>query len=133
MSGAKVPRIVGPIDLKSMKLSSVEGFLFSRINGSLTMAQIASETGQDLQAVVELVDKLEKHRAWLTTTEIGAARRAQRLREAMRMQLREALLTAAEDSLGASIDDAVHAVAQRDEDPYTAAEKLVAAFRSAGR
>lgn len=60
MSGAKVPRIVGPIDLKSMKLSSVEGFLFSRINGSLTMAQIASETGQDLQAVVELVDKLEK-------------------------------------------------------------------------
>ncbi|MBL8611680.1 MAG: DnaJ domain-containing protein [Myxococcales bacterium] len=60
MSGTKVPRLIGTPDLKNLKLTAVEGFLMSRINGSLTIAQIASETGQDVEAVVELVDKLEK-------------------------------------------------------------------------
>ncbi len=81
------------------------------------------------EGVAALVDKLQKHRAWLEGTESGAARRAQRLREAMRMQLREALLSMAEESLGAAIDEAVQAVSRREIDPYSASEKLVAAFR----
>jgi LAO/AO transport system kinase len=47
----------------------------------------------------------------------------------MRMQLREALLDMAEAALGPALEDAVHAVARKEQDPYTAAETLVAAFR----
>jgi LAO/AO transport system kinase len=81
------------------------------------------------QGIDKLVEGLAAHRAWLEGTEAGAARRAQRLREAMRMQLREALIEVAEASLGPAIEEAVHAVARREKDPYTAAEGLVAAFR----
>jgi LAO/AO transport system kinase len=81
------------------------------------------------EGTAELVDKLEKHRAWLEGSEAGAARREARLREALRMQLREALLDVAESTLGPAIEDAVRAVARKEQDPYTAAEALVAAFR----
>lgn len=81
------------------------------------------------EGVASLVDKLEKHRAWLEGTQSGAARREARLRDAMRMQLREALLDMAETALGPSIEQAVGAVARKEQDPYTAAEGLVAAFR----
>jgi len=81
------------------------------------------------EGVAELVSKLEAHRTWLTTTEAGAARRFERLREAMRTQLREALIDAALGELGAALDEAAQAVAHRQDDPYTAAERLVAAFR----
>ena len=83
------------------------------------------------EGMADLVVRLEKHRAWLFGTTPGAARREARLREAMRMQLREALTEAALTTLGGAIDEAVHAVAQRETDPYTAAERLVAAFRGA--
>lgn len=81
------------------------------------------------EGVAPLVEQLEKHRAWLEGTASGAARREARLREAMRMQLREALLDVAETALGPAIEEAVQAVARRERDPYTAADQLVAAFR----
>lgn len=81
------------------------------------------------EGVAELVAKLEEHRAWLTGTEFGQTRRYERLREAMRTQLREALIDAALGELGADLDEAARAVARREADPYTAAERLVAAFR----
>jgi len=81
------------------------------------------------EGVAELVGKLEEHRAWIDTTEPGKARRFERLREAMRTQLRETLIDAALGQLGADLDAAAHAVARRETDPYTAAERLVAAFR----
>jgi LAO/AO transport system kinase len=81
------------------------------------------------EGIAALVDRLQKHRAWLEGTEAGAARRATRLREAMRGHLREALLEMAETSLGPAIDGAVQAVGRHEQDPYTAAEELVAAFR----
>lgn len=81
------------------------------------------------EGTARLVEKLEQHRAWLEGTQAGAARREARLREAMRMQLREALLEMAETALGPALEDAVQAVARRERDPYTAAEALVAAFR----
>ncbi|MDC3957746.1 methylmalonyl Co-A mutase-associated GTPase MeaB [Polyangium jinanense] len=81
------------------------------------------------EGVAALVTQLEAHYAWLTGTESGAARRFERLREAMRTQLREALLDAAMGELGSALDDAAQAVAHRQTDPYTAAEQLVTAFR----
>jgi LAO/AO transport system kinase len=81
------------------------------------------------QGIAELLGMLEKHRAWLETTEQGAARRAARLREALDTQLRDALIEEALRALGPEMERMEEAVARREIDPYTAAERLVAAFR----
>jgi LAO/AO transport system kinase len=81
------------------------------------------------QGVVELLAMLQKHRVWLETTELGAARRAGRLADAMATHLRDALIDEALRTLGGELDDAVAAVGRRELDPYSAAERLVAAFR----
>jgi LAO/AO transport system kinase len=81
------------------------------------------------EGIGKLVESLEKHRAWLDGSAAGVERRELRLREAMRMMLRERLLDMAEAALGPAIEEAVHAVARREQDPYSAAEQLVAAFR----
>ncbi|AUX23146.1 GTPase [Sorangium cellulosum] len=82
------------------------------------------------EGVAALVARLEAHRAWLFGTEAGAARREERLREAMHVQLRDALTDAAVAALGPALDAAVRAVARREIDPYTASEQLVEAFRA---
>lgn len=82
------------------------------------------------EGIAELLAKLEQHRAWLTGTPEGAARRKQRLREAMHVELREALTEAAISALGPAIEASTAAVEAREMDPYTAAEQLVEAFRS---
>ncbi|MBK8257326.1 MAG: methylmalonyl Co-A mutase-associated GTPase MeaB [Polyangiaceae bacterium] len=82
------------------------------------------------EGTTALLGHLEKHRAWLSDTPEGQARREARLREAMRMQLRESLLEIAEHTLGQALDEAVARVAKKEIDPYSAAEELVAAFRS---
>jgi LAO/AO transport system kinase len=82
------------------------------------------------EGVPELVVALEKHRAWVDGTDEGRTRRKTRLAEEVREGLREALIEAAVVDLGASIDEAVAAVESRSEDPYTATQKLVDAFRS---
>jgi LAO/AO transport system kinase len=81
------------------------------------------------QGTAELLAMLEKHRAWLTTTEPGAARRAARIEEAMASHLRDALIDEALRTLGDRLEAAVQAVARREIDPYSAAERLVAEFR----
>ncbi len=81
------------------------------------------------QGVDELLAMLEAHHAWLTTTELGAARRAARLAESMRAHLRDALVDEALRALGGRLDAAVEAVGRREMDPYSAAEQLVAEFR----
>ncbi|MCC6524108.1 MAG: methylmalonyl Co-A mutase-associated GTPase MeaB [Polyangiaceae bacterium] len=80
--------------------------------------------------VDELATALEAHRAWLHGTEAGAARRRERLSEAMRQDLRAALLDAALRAIGPEVERAVAKVAAREIDPYSAADELVAAFRS---
>ena len=82
------------------------------------------------EGVADLLAKLDQHRAWLTGTPEGAARRKQRLREAMHVELREVLTEAAVGALGASIEASVAEVEARTTDPYTAAERLVEAFRT---
>ena len=73
---------------------------------------------------------LDEHRAWVDGTQAGRDRRRSRLAEEIRDTLREALIDAAVTDLGATIDAAVHEVATRVIDPYTATEVLVKAFRA---
>jgi LAO/AO transport system kinase len=80
--------------------------------------------------VLELVNALERHRAWVEGTARGQARRRARLAEQLRESLRESLIDAAVHDLGPLIDAAVLAVDTRRVDPYTATENLVAAFRA---
>jgi LAO/AO transport system kinase len=68
--------------------------------------------------IPELVKAMDRHHAWLDGTEAGRARRRQRLSEELREGLREAL-----------IHEAVRGVEAREVDPYTATERLIAAFR----
>jgi LAO/AO transport system kinase len=91
--------------------------------------RIARTVATRNEGTVELLAMLEEHRAWLDTTELGAVRRAARLAESMRAHLREALIDEALRELGDRLDAAVLEVARREVDPYTAAERLVAAFR----
>ena len=70
-----------------------------------------------------------RHRAWLGATETGKERRRVRLGEELRETLREALIDAAVHDLRGPLDEAVRKVDAREEDPYTATERLIAAFR----
>jgi LAO/AO transport system kinase len=94
------------------------------------LPRIARTVSTRGQGIAELAEMLEQHRVWLEGTEAGAARRRERLREAMDAHLRDALSQAALASLAGEIERAVDAVASRELDPYSAAEQLVAAFRS---
>jgi LAO/AO transport system kinase len=80
----------------------------------------------------ELVEALDRHRAWVEGTEAGRARRLERMTEEVRESLRESLIDAAVHDLGSRIDAAVVDVDARTVDPYTATEQLVAAFRARG-
>jgi len=82
------------------------------------------------EGIDELEGALERHRAWVLTTEAGRARRHARLAEELRESLREALIDAATSALGDEIDAAVRAVEERTTDPYSAIESLVARFHA---
>jgi len=79
--------------------------------------------------IQQVVDALDRHRQWLEGTAAGARRKRMRLAEEVRDSLREALIDAAVHDLASRIDEAVHAVEAKEVDPYTATERLVAAFR----
>jgi LAO/AO transport system kinase len=81
------------------------------------------------EGVKELIEALERHRAWLVGSEKGQERRKSRLAEEVRETLREALIDAATRALGDHIDEAVRAVEAKTIDPYTATDQLIAAFR----
>jgi LAO/AO transport system kinase len=77
-----------------------------------------------------LVDALEKHRQWASSTERGQSRRRARLAEEVRDGLREALIEAATHDLKQEIEQAVVAVEAKELDPYAAMEGLLRTFRS---
>jgi LAO/AO transport system kinase len=83
------------------------------------------------EGIADLVVGLERHRRWVEETETGKARRRARLADEVREGLREALIDAATQSLGARIDETVKRVDAREIDPYTATEELIEAFRGA--
>jgi LAO/AO transport system kinase len=111
----------GSLDLEKQVVTHASGRWIPLIQKTV------STKGQGIQ---ELLAKLEQHRAWLTGTPEGGERRKQRLREAMHVELREALTEAAVSALGPAIEASVTEVATYKVDPYTAAERLVDAFRS---
>lgn len=82
------------------------------------------------EGIEELVEALDRHRAFGENTESGRARRHQRLGEELRESLRETLIEAATSSLASEIDRTVDEVEARRMDPYTATESLLTAFRS---
>jgi LAO/AO transport system kinase len=82
------------------------------------------------EGIEELATALDRHRAWGEDTESGRARRHQRLGEELREALRETLIDEAAQALGDELDRVVGEVEQKILDPYTATERLVAAFRA---
>jgi LAO/AO transport system kinase len=80
------------------------------------------------EGIAELVAALDRHRVFGGETEDGRARRRVRLSEEVRETLREALIEAAVQDLGESIEAAVRDVETHAVDPYTATERLVDAF-----
>jgi LAO/AO transport system kinase len=81
--------------------------------------------------VPELADALEAHRVWLTQH----GKQAERRRDRARLQLRELALAAvrrrfAELGEGRLVDDLATQVADRELDPYSAADRLVAALEA---
>ncbi len=82
------------------------------------------------EGIDPLTAALARHRAWLEETEAGKARRRDQLRDEVRDALREALIDAATQDFGDRLDEMVLAVEGRALDPYTATERLVAAFRA---
>ena len=84
------------------------------------------------EGIAELVTSLQKHHAWIATTETGRARRRLRLVEEVRESLRETLIEAATTMLASELDAAAAAVDARELDPYTATERLLERFRAGG-
>ncbi len=84
------------------------------------------------EGIGDLVEALDRHRAWGEGTEAGRARRRTRLAEEVREALREALIEAAVHDLGDAIERAVREVEGRELDPYSATERLVEWFRGRG-
>ena len=82
------------------------------------------------EGIPELVEALDRHRAWLDGTQAGRARRHLRLAEELRESLRETLIEAATHALGGEIERAVSDVEAKTIDPYTATEQLLTAFRA---
>lgn len=77
------------------------------------------------EGIDALVDACDRHREHLEATEAGSRKRVQRVEQELLGILRDTLLRAAEDRLGPAIADAVAAVGRREQDPYTAAERMV--------
>jgi LAO/AO transport system kinase len=82
------------------------------------------------EGIAELVEALDRHKAWLDGTHAGRARRHLRLAEELRESLRETLIEAATHALGSEIERAVDDVEKKTIDPYTATEQLLTAFRA---
>ncbi len=83
--------------------------------------------GEGIEALAAAVGK---HHAWVEGTEAGRARRRLRLGEELREGLRQALLDAAIETLGSHVEDALRSIEAREVDPYTATERLIAAFKA---
>jgi len=82
------------------------------------------------EGIKELVAALERHHAWVISTETGRERRRARLLEEVREALRETLIEAATTSLARELDEAAAAVEARTLDPYTATERLLERFKA---
>jgi LAO/AO transport system kinase len=84
------------------------------------------------EGIAEVLAGLERHHAWIQTTESGRERRRARLVEEVREGLRETLIEAATRALAAELEAVAAEVDARTIDPYTATERLLEKFRAGG-
>src|ERR1041385_7590245 len=56
----KIARLLPSVDIRQFKLDPMDGFLLTRIDGRLTMRDLARETGLPEFSVERALDKLEK-------------------------------------------------------------------------
>ena len=82
------------------------------------------------QGTDELGQRLSEHRAWLSDTDAGKARHAERARLALLAFLRDTLTEAALASLGTLVDEIAARVEARELDPYTACDRLIDRFKA---
>jgi LAO/AO transport system kinase len=82
------------------------------------------------EGVAALMAAMAQHRAWLMTTEAGAARRRDRAHMDLLAILRDALMREAVEALQDDVLMLAQAVFAGQIDPYTATERLIDAFRA---
>lgn len=81
------------------------------------------------EGVDALCEAIVKHREW-RETELGQQRRARQEHDQLLSLFRDTLIEAALSELRGRIEESTRAVQAKSVDPYTAAESLIAAFRS---
>ena len=54
----KIPCLVGSVDLTSLPLNTLEGFVLSRIDGQANLEMLSDLTSLELPQIVEIIDKL---------------------------------------------------------------------------
>jgi len=78
--------------------------------------------------IAPLCEAIEKHRAWLQT-DAGKERRAAQQQAELLATFRDTLIEEALDKLGDRIAEAAERVREKQSDPYSVAEQLIAEFR----
>ena len=110
----------GQLDLKQQRVEQRQG---------AWIPPIVKCVAPRKEGISEIWSALERHREWQATPR-GLARTQEKLIELVRTVLRDALVDAAVEALGAEIEEAAMRLARREIDPYTAAEQLVERFRA---
>jgi hypothetical protein len=54
----QIPRLVGGVDVRTLPLGPIDGFVLSRVDGRLTLKDLSSMTGVPLEEVAKSIDKL---------------------------------------------------------------------------
>lgn len=99
-------------------------------DGDGWVAPICRAVASQGEGIVELADEIDRHAVWLADSGVGTQRRVDRAR----LQVRELALGTvrarfAEVGDGDLVEELARKVADRDIDPYTAADQLVATVR----
>src|SRR5262245_46870438 len=76
----KSPKLRRDVDVRSLRISAAEGFLLSRLDGSLHASELADLVGMSELAVTEMLERLDGLGV-LDWIEIGAARDARKVPE----------------------------------------------------
>jgi curved DNA-binding protein CbpA len=71
---SRVPRPSSGIDLKSLPLTPAQGFVFSRVDGTASEKEIATQTGLPAESVTRAIDRLIELGAVFVGDDVKAAR-----------------------------------------------------------
>ncbi|MFT5356128.1 MAG: hypothetical protein ACI9KE_003351, partial [Polyangiales bacterium] len=91
----RIPRLTEGTDIRSLSIDPFEGFMVSRIDGTLTAQDVADSTGADVSQVVALVDKLLGLgvASWLSDSESPTPPSEERKPEQRKPDQRKVVLT----------------------------------------